>query len=78
MRHAFFGKAVVGGEHQQHGLVAPWRVGMPDHAKLYGQILDTPQRSRRLGLAVDAPPHVGGECRIERRNRRRLPEFLQI
>ena len=78
LRHAFFGEAMVGGEHQQHGLVAAWRIGMPDHAKLHGQILDPPQRSRRLGLAIDTPAHFGGECRIERRNRRRLPKFLQI
>ena len=61
LRNAFLGEAMVGGEHQQHGLVAAWRLGMPDHAELHGQILDPPQRSRRLGLAVDAPAHVGGE-----------------
>jgi hypothetical protein len=51
---------------------------MPDHAKLHGQILDPPQRSRRLGLAVDPPAHVGGEFWVKRRNGRRLPELPQI
>jgi hypothetical protein len=34
---------MVGGEHQQHGLVAAWRVGVPDHAQLHGKIFDPPQ-----------------------------------
>ena len=31
---------------------------MRDHAELHGEVLDAPERARRLGLAVDARTHL--------------------
>ena len=78
LRDAFLGEAMVGGEHQQHGLVAAMagrdagscRAARPDPRSAPTIPAAWPCRRCARAWRRQVP--------IERRNRRRLPEFLQI
>jgi hypothetical protein len=45
---------VIAREHHQHAILCARFGWLPDQPELHGEVFDTPERSRRLRLAVDA------------------------
>jgi hypothetical protein len=61
---------MIGSKHQQHAGTGARLRRVPDQPKANRQILDPPQRPRRLGLAVDAGAQRGFQRPVELPNRR--------
>jgi len=67
---------VVAGEHQQRRLADARQFRMPHQGELYGEILDAPERPRRLRLAVDACANLRLDRTIEWNDLRLAPVRL--